>query len=111
MRFAGDKIAHFAIGDVGRDFHNGAAELVTHNARGMDAARAPRIPVVDVKVGSAQAGMLDPQAHMARGHARFENINDVQAGFRTRLCDGLHSVDATPLTPLFGVAEGLSARC
>jgi hypothetical protein len=90
VRFRGDKITGFSVGDVRGDFENGAAEFVSNNAGGFDPVAGPVVPVVDVKIGAAEGCAFDSDFDGAGLEGRFGDFNDFESGCGLRLCNRFH---------------------
>jgi 4-hydroxy-tetrahydrodipicolinate reductase len=106
---AGNKIPHRATGNAFTYLDDRAAKLMPDNSWRHDSGSRPRIPCVDVEIGTADAGCFEFDLHVARSNTRFRRFDDFDPRRRTGLRDGFHSdgkcTDCTSL-----LAVGNNAR-
>jgi len=90
VHFGADQVAFLDGGDAGAGAGHNASEFVAGNERRMDAAFGPGIPVVDVKVGSADACGLDADENLTGAGRGYWNLAQFDTGRCFGLDDGLH---------------------
>src|SRR2546421_333878 len=87
---AGYVVANRSVADVGRGFYDGAAELMTDDARRLDTGGSPGIPVIDVEVGSADRGCFKLDLYGSGEDLRFGHVDNVNPRGGTHLRDRFH---------------------
>jgi len=90
VRLGGDVIAHLDERDVGPDFHHFAAQFMADNPRGLDAAVGPRIPIVNVGIGSTERGGGDADDSISRARFRIRPVGGGQPWLCRRLDERTH---------------------
>ena len=68
VAFAADELADREIGDVGADGYDFSDELVADDEALADRGLGPGVPIVDVEVGSADAGVEDADFDVVNAH-------------------------------------------
>src|SRR2546429_514322 len=67
-------------------------ELVTHDQRRLDPPLRPRVPVGDMDIGAAHAGVAHRDEHLTRAGRWLRHRRDLQAGGASLFYDCLHDV-------------------
>lgn len=100
VHFSAHQVAFTHRRDAPAHACNCARKFVSRNERRMNAAFCPGIPVVDMQVGSANAGRRHMHQHFTgtgRGHRHFAQLDAVRGlGFHYGLQSGWHA--AKPLS-------------
>ena len=91
VAFAADDVAGGEVGDVGADLDDLADELVPDHHRHRDRLLRPRVPVVDVQIGAADAGPVDPDQHVVDPDFGFGHVLEPQSGLRLGFHECSHS--------------------
>jgi len=78
---ATDDLSREKIDDVRPDLDNLADELVADDHRYRDCLLRPRIPAVDMDVGSADGGTLDPHEDVVDPDRRDRDVLEPESGF------------------------------
>ena len=94
VALAGDPLADLEPDDVGAELLDLAHELVADHHRDRNRRLRPRVPVVDVQVGSADRRLADPDQHVAVAGLGLGDVLEPQAGFGSRLHQRLHDEHA-----------------
>ena len=74
VRLGGDIIAHFDERDIRADLHDLAAHFMANDARRVDAAVGPGIPIVNMGICSAERGGCDADDSVGRAWFRFRPV-------------------------------------
>ena len=90
MALAGDKIPDLSLGNPLTNFDNRTAKLVADYSGGLYPTSRPRVPIVDMEIGTTNRCCLKFDLYTSGPNQRFGNINYFNAGFRSRLCDRFH---------------------
>src|SRR3569832_1905635 len=90
MAFARDAIAHFVTDDAGTDLDDEAHEFVADDARHMDVALRPVIPVHDVEVSAADAGLADADLYLVGADGRAGRVFHPEARLGAAFDEGFH---------------------
>ncbi|CAM5629473.1 hypothetical protein RLIN73S_05304 [Rhodanobacter lindaniclasticus] len=90
VAFGGDAVADLVAGDAGADLHDAADELVADGEARLDRALAPLVPLVDVQVGAADGGFLDPDQHFVGTDLGHRHLFHPDALFGLALDQGFH---------------------
>ena len=90
VSFGGDELTDPQARDAIPEPLNLTGELVTHHDGRLDATLRPRIPIGDVEIGAADAGMPDGDQHFAGARGRLGHGLHGQSGRALFLHDGLH---------------------
>ena len=96
VTFAGDDLADGEIGDVGADGDDLADELVADGEADGDGGAGPGVPVVDVEVGAADAGVEDANLYVVDADLGLGNVFEPEAAFGAAFYECLHSVRSLP---------------
>ena len=113
VAFPGDALADGKRVDAFADLGNIAGIFVADDHRHRDGVPGPRVPVVDMHVGAANAGLVDADKHVARSDCRNGHVAEPKSGFRfifdqgSQWCSLIGSDDAECLA---GVAEGVDGE-
>jgi hypothetical protein len=83
VAFSADKLADGKIGDVGADSYDFTNELVADNEPLTDSGLGPRVPVVDVEISAADAGVENPDLDVVNAHLGLWYILKPEAPFVT----------------------------
>jgi hypothetical protein len=83
MAFAADDLANGEIGDVGAHGYDFADELVANDEALADGGFCPGIPVVDVEVGAADAGVENADLDVVDAHLRLWYVLKPETAFIT----------------------------
>ena len=95
VTFAAHQIAYVKIGDVRPQLDNLSDKFVADRHRHRNGALRPFIPVVDVNVGTANAGATHANQNIVDADARLRNLFEPQTGLALALYEGFHE----PLIP------------
>ncbi len=87
---AAHDLAGEKIGDVRTDFHDLADELVTDHHRHGNGLGGPRVPLVDVDVGAADAGLVNPNEDVVDPDFGFGHILEPETRLGPALHQGFH---------------------
>ena len=82
VTFAGYDLTNGVTGRVLAGFHDFTNIFVTDYARNLNGVFGPLVPVVDVKVGAADGGLVDLDLDVVVAAYRFRNFVHPQAGLR-----------------------------
>jgi hypothetical protein len=74
VTFSADELTDGEIGDVGADGYDFADELVTNDEPLTDGRSGPGIPVVNMEVGAADAGVENADFDVVDAHLRFRYV-------------------------------------
>ena len=81
VALAADDVARREVGDVRRRPRRSSPdELVADHQRDRDRLLGPGVPVVDVQVGAADPGPVDPDQHVVDPDLRLRDVLEPQAG-------------------------------
>ena len=94
VAFAGDEVAGFEVVDVGADLGDFADEFVADDEGDGDGFLRPGVPVVDVEVGAADAGLEDADFDVVDAGFGFGDVLEPETFFGVRLDQGFHFVSA-----------------
>ena len=81
VAFAADELADGEVGDVGADGYDFADELVADDEALADGGFGPGVPVVDVEVGAADAGVENADFDVVDAHLRLGYVLEPEAAF------------------------------
>jgi len=87
--FGGNTITALHSGDQPPDFGNVSRELVTDDERWLAAVTRPRVPVVDVDIGSTHSRAAHADEHFVVANARLDYVSKHKAGTGGFLYDRL----------------------
>ena len=90
VALARDEVARPEVGDVGPDLDDLTDELVADDERRLDRAGRPRVPRLDVEVGPADAGLVDPDQDVVDADDRDRHVAQVEARAWAGLDQGEH---------------------
>ena len=90
VAFAADDVAGMKVVDVGADLDDLADKLVADRHGHGDGALRPLVPVVDMDVGAADAGVADADENVVDADGGLGNILEPQTGFCACLYKSLH---------------------
>ncbi len=90
VAFAGDEVSGLEVVDVGADLGDLADEFVTDDEGDGDGFLRPGVPVVDVEVGAADAGLEDANLDVVDAGFRFGDVREPETFFGVRLDQGFH---------------------
>src|SRR6201997_1823193 len=85
MALAADDIARVEVVYVGTDLDDLADELMADGHGHGDGLLGPLVPLIDVNVGSADAGVPDADQDVVDADGRFCDVFKPQAAFRAAL--------------------------
>ena len=74
VAFAADQFSGMKVVDVRADFHDFADELVADDHRHGDGGTGPGVPIVDMKIGAANASAINTYEHVIRPDIGFRHI-------------------------------------
>src|SRR5688572_21815258 len=80
VAFGGDAISLSDIGDEPADLHDISGELVADDEWRLAPASRPRVPLVDVDVGSADAGSSHSNENLILADLRLRQILQLETG-------------------------------
>ena len=89
VSFGRHAIAFFHVGDELADLHDFAGELVADDERRLHASLRPRVPVVDVHVGAADAGAPHANQNFIVSNGRLGNVLQTESRRRPLLSPAL----------------------
>ena len=107
VSFAADNVAGMEVVHVRADFDNLSNEFMPDHHRHRNRLLRPLVPVVDMDVGAADAGVAHADEHIVDAILRFGNILQPQAALAAALrqclhrspsCHGAVSTRAEPLS-------------
>ena len=98
MPLAGTALSDGQPLDIAPDLHDLAGEFVARDKAQRNRPRRPVVPVPDMDVGAADAGLADADQHVIRPDLRHRAMVQPKPGSRLRLCQRLHVV-AHQITP------------
>ena len=78
VRLGGDVITHLDERDIRADFHDVAAHFMTNDARRVDAAVRPGVPIVNMSIRSAERGGGDADDGIGRTRFRIRPVGGGQ---------------------------------
>src|SRR5262249_48198557 len=90
MPFPADPFPGMKIGDVGAYRNHFAHELVTDNHRDRDGSLRPGVPVVNVQVGTADAGEEDSDLDIIDAGLGFGDLLEPQTSTGGKFSESLH---------------------
>ena len=90
VTFAGNEIARRKTFHAIADALDHADKFMADDHRHRDRFLRPRVPVVDVNVGSADRCFLDPNENLVAANFRNRNFLEPQSGLGFALHDRLH---------------------
>ena len=94
VAFARDTIALVEVADAGADGDDVADELMAHGQRRPHTPGRPRVPMVDVEVGAADAGVPDRDGDLTEaGRRRLGDLVVPDTALRAFFRDSEHVVD------------------
>jgi hypothetical protein len=96
VTLGGDAVSLLHVGNERADLHDIARELVSNRERRLAAAAGPRVPVVDVNVGTAYAGAANTYENFVVAHLRLRNILELES-FRSGFFHQRFQIVTTPL--------------
>ena len=79
VALAADQVAYLEVVDVGADLDDLADELVADHQRHRDRRLRPGVPGVDMEVGAADAGLLDPDQDVVDADRGLGNVAQGEA--------------------------------
>ncbi len=79
VRLSGDVIAHLDERDIRADFHDFAAHFMANDARRVDAAMRPGIPIVNMGIRPAERGGGDADNGIGRARFRIRPVGGGQS--------------------------------
>src|SRR5438477_2457998 len=91
VTFAADDIAGEEIGHVGACLHDLADELMPDGHGHRDGFPRPLVPLINVNVGAADAGLQHLDEHVVDADLRGRHVVEPQAGLAAALHQGFHS--------------------
>src|SRR5262249_32893283 len=97
VALAADDVARVEIADVGTDLDDAADELVPDHHRYGDRLLRPGVPLVDVQVGTADAGGEHLDQDVSDAARRYRLLVEPQSRLRPLLDQGLHGGHACSL--------------
>jgi hypothetical protein len=95
----GHVLALLDVADVAADGNHGPAELVAERQRRLHPLRRPRVPAVDVEVGSADARRLDADEHLVGVGVGYGNLLELEPGPGPALADRAHGFHGATILP------------
>ncbi len=95
MAFAADNLAGMEVGNVGTDSHDLSHELVPHHHWHGNGLSCPIVPFVDVQVGAANAGAIDPDQHVVDTDVGLRHLFQPQSRLRLAFDKCLHCLNST----------------
>ena len=90
VAFAGDDGADGEVFDVGADGDDFADELVADGEAGFDDGAGPGVPLVDMQVGAADAGVEDANLYVVDADLGLGNVFEPEAAFCAAFYKCLH---------------------
>ena len=90
VALAADDVADCEVVDVAAELEDLADELVADDERRPDRLLGPGVPVGDVEVGAADAGLQDADPDVVDAHRRLRHVAQLEAGAGIRLDEGEH---------------------
>src|SRR5581483_3337381 len=90
VAFAADDVAGMEVVDIGSNGDNLSDELVADHHGHWNGLLRPLVPVVDMNVGAADAGIAHADQHVVDAVLRLGNILQPQAALAAALCQCLH---------------------
>src|SRR5579875_2930606 len=90
VTLAADSVARPEVRDIGADFNNFADEFVSDNQGNGDGALRPRVPLVDVEVGTANACGEDANFDVVGANFRLGNLFEPEPTFGAGLHQSFH---------------------
>src|ERR1700760_4367454 len=88
---AGMKVVH-----IRADFHNFADKLMADHHGHRNSLLRPLVPIVDMDIGAADAGVADTDEHVIDAELRFGNILQPQAALAAALLQCFHRSPSRP---------------
>ena len=79
VAFAADNVAGIKVVDVGADRNDLADKFMADGHGNRDGLLRPLVPLVDMNVGAADAGIVDAHQHIVDADDRFGNIFQPQS--------------------------------
>src|SRR5258707_15082735 len=79
MTFAADDIAAIEVIDVGSDLDNLSNELMSNRHRHWNCLLCPIIPLIDVNVGAADAGVMHAHQHIVDADLALGDLFEPEA--------------------------------
>src|SRR5581483_11519723 len=90
VSFAADDFAGVEIVDVRPDGDDFASELMTDGERDGNGGSGPIVPLINMQVGAADAGVADADQDIVDSDGRFGYIFEPQSGFTVALYQRFH---------------------
>lgn len=78
MRLARDEVAWLEVYDAIANLFYDPSELMSYDSRGLDAPGRPRVPLIDVKVCTADRTVLHSDLYMAGFERRFGDFYEIR---------------------------------
>ena len=85
-----DQVADLVTADIAADRDDAADEFVARDRARLDRLLRPGVPVVDVDVGAADAGLQHLDQHVVDAVARLRHVLEPDAGFGFGLDECFH---------------------
>ena len=92
VTFAAYQLADLQVGDVRSHGDNLADELMADGQTHGDGCARPCIPLINMQIGPADAGVEDPNLHVIDAHLGLRHILQPEAALGPALYKCLHSV-------------------
>ena len=92
VTFAGNQFAGVEIDNVGADLNDLADKFVADRHGHGDGLLSPRIPVVNVNVGTAYTGAMDSNQNVVDADGRLGNVFQPQTGTGLRFDQCFHGI-------------------
>ena len=114
MPLAADPLAKVQVLHIAAEFDDLASEFMARHQRHRHGARRPFVPVPDMDIGAANAGLVDPDQHVILANLRHRDVIHPKAGFGAGFDQGLHLIlhDRTPVSrPALPKASNARSSC
>ena len=90
VSLAANDLAGEEVLDLRSDLDDLADELMPHDHRHRDRLLRPRVPIVDMDIGPADAGAVDLDQAIGRPHIGHRHVFEPQTDLRVLLDEGFH---------------------
>jgi hypothetical protein len=90
VAFSADELANSDVGDIGADFNDLADELVADDEAGGNGGAGPRVPVVDVEIGTADTGGENANFDVVDADLRLRDLFEPEAALGPAFYECLH---------------------
>jgi hypothetical protein len=111
VAFAGDDGSNCKVFDVGADSDDFADELVADGEADGDSRGSPGVPLVDMEVGAADAGVEDANLYVVDADFGLGNVFEPEAAFCAAFYKCLHGECLSIRLQVYSALVILNVRC